>query len=69
MGRPTRTWDEEVELLVSRFTGAPLTRAQALLLRAALILAMALAALVILRLVLPAVAAAVGAVALAGPLQ
>ena len=69
MSRPTRTWDEEVELLVGRFIGAPLTRVQGLLLRAVLVLAMALLALVVLRLILPAVADILGAVAVTGPLQ
>jgi hypothetical protein len=69
MSRPTRTWDEEVELLIGRFIGAPLTPVQGLLLRAVLVLAMALLALVVLRLVLPAVADILGALAVAGPLQ
>ncbi len=69
MGRPTRTWDEEVELLIGRFLGAPLTPVQGLLLRAVLVLALALLALVVLRLILPAVADLLGALAVAGPLQ
>ncbi|HXR27207.1 MAG TPA: hypothetical protein VN771_05040 [Candidatus Baltobacteraceae bacterium] len=69
MSRPSRTWDEEVELLISRFLGAPLTPVQGLLLRAVLVLAMAFLALVVLRLVLPAVAAALAALAVVGPLQ
>jgi hypothetical protein len=69
MSRPTRTWDEEVELLIGRFIGAPLTPLQGLLLRAVLVLAMALLALVVLRLILPAVADILGALAVAGPLQ
>ena len=69
MSRPTRTWDEEVELLIGRFVGAPLTPLQKLLLRAVLVLAMALAALVVLRLILPALADVLGSLAVAGPLQ
>jgi hypothetical protein len=69
MSRPTRTWDEEVELLIGRFIGTPLTPLQGLLLRAVLVLAMALLALVVLRLILPAVADILGAVAVTGPLQ
>ncbi len=69
MSRPTRTWDEEVELLIGRFIGAPLTPVQRLLLRAVLVLAMALLALVVLRLILPAMANLLGAVAMVGPLQ
>ena len=66
MSRPTRTWDEEVELLIGRFIGAPLTPVQGLLLRAVLVLAMALLALVVLRLILPALADVLGAVARGG---
>lgn len=69
MSRPTRTWDEEVELLIGRFLGAPLTPVQGLLLRAVLVLALALLALVVLRLLLPVVADLLGALAVAGPLQ
>ncbi len=69
MSRPTHTWDEEVELLIGRFIGAPLTPVQSLLLRAVLVLALALLALVILRLILPALADVLGAVAVAGPLE
>jgi hypothetical protein len=69
VSRSTRTWDEEVELLISRFIGAPLTPVQGLLLRAVLVLAMALVALVTLRLLLPALAAALGALAVTSPLQ
>ena len=58
-----------MELLIGRFLGAPLTPVQRLLLRAVLVLAMALLALVVLRLILPALAGALGAVALVGPLQ
>ena len=58
-----------MELLVGRFIGAPLTRVQGLLLRAVLVLAMALLALVVLRLILPALADILGAVAVTGPLQ
>ncbi|HTS15137.1 MAG TPA: hypothetical protein VMH24_05695 [Candidatus Sulfotelmatobacter sp.] len=69
MGRTPRTWDEEVEHLLGRFIGAPLTPVQTWLVRAVLVLALALAALVVLRLVLPALDAALGALAVAGPLQ
>ena len=69
MSRPTHTWDEEVELVIGRFIGTPLTRVQRLLLRAVLVLAMALLALVVLRLILPALAGALGVVAMVGPLQ
>ncbi|HXX61485.1 MAG TPA: hypothetical protein VEI48_09375 [Candidatus Sulfotelmatobacter sp.] len=69
MSRPTHTWDEEVELVIGRFIGAPLTGVQRLLLRAVLVLAMALLALVVLRLILPALAGALGVVAIVGPLQ
>ena len=69
MSRPTHTWDEEVELVIGRFIGAPLTGVQRLLLRAVLVLAMALLALVVLRLILPALAGALGVVAMVGPLQ
>jgi len=69
MSRPTHTWDEEVELVIGRFIGAPLTGVQRLLLRAVLVLAMALLALVVLRLILPALAGALGVLAMVGPLQ
>lgn len=69
MSRAPRTWDEEVELLIGRFLGAPLTPVQGLLLRAVLVLAMALVALLFLRLVLPGVVDALRAIAVSGPLQ
>ena len=69
MSRSTRTWDEEGELLIGRFLGAPLTPVQGVLLRAVLVLGMALVALVILRLVLPALADALGALAVSAPLR
>ena len=52
-----------MELLIGRFLGAPLTPVQGVLLRAVLVLAVALVALVVLRLVLPALADALGALA------
>lgn len=58
-----------MELLIGRFLGAPLTPMQRLLLRAVLVLAMALLALVVLRVLLPALAALLDAMAVAGPLQ
>jgi hypothetical protein len=69
VSRSPRTWDEQVELLISRFVGAPLTPVQGILLRAVLVLAMALVALVILRLVLPGLADALGVLAVASPLE
>lgn len=68
VSRSTRTWDEELEQLVGRFIGAPLTPVQSVLLRAVLVLAMALAALLILRLVLPALADVLGALVVTSPL-
>ena len=58
-----------MEQLLGRFIGAPLTPVQSWLVRAVLVLALALAALVVLRLILPALDEALSALAVAGPLQ
>ncbi len=57
----TRSWDEDVERLVARLAGAPLTAFQALLLRLALVLAVALGALLALRFGGPLLADILGA--------
>ncbi|MGZ6294180.1 MAG: hypothetical protein ACXWPO_05150 [Candidatus Limnocylindrales bacterium] len=58
---PPRGWDDEVELLVTRFVGGPLTLLQSVLLRLVLVLGVALAAMLVLRYGLPLLGDLLGA--------
>jgi len=57
---PPRGWDDEVELIVARFAGGPLTMLQSILLRVVLVLGVALAAMLLLRYALPVLGEIVG---------
>jgi len=57
---PPRGWDDEVELIVARFAGGPLTALQSLLLRVVLVLGVALVAMLVLRYGMPLLSEIVG---------